>query len=256
MTHASSPSPGATLTTEVTPERWAQVAGPFGLASLRITQWLDDEARPVDGAPGLWRAEGSCAVGTLSDGGAPEWVLAPGETAEAGGRVLKAHQRDGVIALRVLDPMAESRTTLTGIERFVDAPGRWVVSGRFVPSPDGATRTVQSVDGTSRSASLDGTVEIELPGGERANLVVSRDEDGFSLVFADGIARDGGHRFRFLGIGPAVDGVITLDFSGAYLPPCSFSDHYLCPMPAASNRLETAITAGERRVLRAGPIRR
>ena len=50
---------------------------------------------------------------------------------------------------------------------------------------------------------------------------------------------------------PPVDGVVTIDFSGAYLPPCSFSDHYLCPMPAASNRLETAITAGERRVLRA-----
>ena len=254
MTHAPSPSTtsaDAALTAEVSPERWAQVAGPFGLASLRITQWLEDEARPVDGAPGLWRAEGGRALGTGLGGDAPDVSLAPGETAEVGGRILKGHERDGVIALRVLDPGIDSRATLSGIERFADAPGQWVVSGRFVPSPDGATRTVQSVDGTSRSASLDGTVEIELPGGERANLVVSAGDDGFSLVFADGIARDGGHRFRFLDIDPAVDGVMTIDFSGAYLPPCSFSDHYLCPMPAASNRLETAITAGERRVLRA-----
>lgn len=244
MTHASA-NPIA-LTTEISPERWEQVAGPRGLASLRVTQWLGDEAQPVDGAPGLWRAEGLRAVSDALPGVA----LGFGETVEVDGRTLKGHVRDGVVALRVLDPEVSSRTKLEGIERFDTPAGAWVVSGRFVPAEGGATHTVQSVDGTSRSASLDGVVEVELPGGERVNFVVAIEDDGFFLVFADGISRDGGYRFRFLDAGPAVDGVVTFDFSGAYLPPCSFSDFYLCPMPSASNRISTAITAGERRVLR------
>lgn len=239
------------LTKQSTSARWEQVAGPHGLASLRTTQWLGEDPAPVDGAPGVWRAAEGKAEGLESADSAERWSLAPGATVELNGRIVKGHQRDGVVALRVLDPETASRTTLTAIERFVAEPGSWAVTGAFVPAPAGATRTVESVDGTSRPASLDGTVEIELPGGERANLVVSRDDDGFFLVFADGIARDGGHRFRFLDIDPAVDGVVTLDFDRAYLPPCAFSDHYLCPMPSASNRLDTAILAGERRVVRA-----
>lgn len=245
------------LTSDVTPERWAQVAGPHGLASLRTTQWLGSDAREVDGAPGTWRSVAGRAVGSGGSIRPKDISLAPGEvmqlecTNPGAARLLRAHQRDGVIALRVNDPKASSRQTLTGIERFASTARTWIATGTFVPAENGATRTVQSVDGTSRPATLDGTVEIQLPGGEKAKLEVSQDEDGFSLVFADGTAQDGGYRFRFLEIEPAVDEVVTLDFARAYLPPCAFSDHYLCPMPASSNRVATSIEAGERRVLRA-----
>ena len=47
---------------------------------------------------------------------------------------------------------------------------------------------------------------------------------------------------------PAPDeaGRTAIDFNRAYLPPCAFSDQFVCPLPAPGNRLPVRIAAGER----------
>ena len=45
------------------------------------------------------------------------------------------------------------------------------------------------------------------------------------------------------------DGHVVVDFNRAYLPPCAFSDFYVCPLPPAGNRLDRPIRAGEKKVL-------
>jgi uncharacterized protein (DUF1684 family) len=42
----------------------------------------------------------------------------------------------------------------------------------------------------------------------------------------------------------------VLDLNRAYLPPCAFADHYICPFPPPGNILAFAVPVGEKRVLK------
>jgi uncharacterized protein (DUF1684 family) len=153
-------------------------------------------------------------------------------------------ERDGVYALRVLDPEAPTRTSLAGISAF--APDvAWIRPARFVPSPDVTVET-ESIDGHVTTETPVGRVEFEL-GDEAGSLTVTGGPNGLWAVFSDGTSGDESYRFRFISMpAPTADGHVLVDFNRAYLPPCAFSDHYVCPLPAPNNRLRTRITAGER----------
>lgn len=230
--------------------RWEAVSAPHGIASLRHTHWLDQTPRAFEGAPGRWSADAGEVRGT----GLPERgdvALAPFETVHEGRLLLRAFFRDGAFALRVYDPEAPGRLSLTGIETFPESEGAWRFAGRFVPASDGEQITVRSVDGHERTVAATGTVAFEIE-GTPVELSVSGDDTGFEAVIADATAQDGAYRFRFLPIDlPDADGAVTVDFARAYLPPCAFSDQYVCPLPPAQNRFAFAIPAGERRALHA-----
>ena len=68
------------------------------------------------------------------------------------------------------------------------------------------------------------------------------------LVFAD---RTNGHGSygagRFLDAPmPDADGKVVLDFNQSRNPPCAFTAFATCPLPPPENRLDVAITAGEK----------
>ena len=52
---------------------------------------------------------------------------------------------------------------------------------------------------------------------------------------------------------PAADGTVEVDFNRAYNPPCVFTDYATCPLPPPENRLDLAVTAGEKKYVRPGP---
>jgi uncharacterized protein (DUF1684 family) len=45
---------------------------------------------------------------------------------------------------------------------------------------------------------------------------------------------------------PDAQGHVTLDFNQARNPPCAFTAFATCPLPPPENRLDLAITAGEK----------
>ena len=51
---------------------------------------------------------------------------------------------------------------------------------------------------------------------------------------------------RYLDIQPTGTGYYTIDFNRAYNPYCAYNASYECPYPPPSNRLDVAITAGEK----------
>lgn len=227
--------------------RWRAVASEHGIASLRHTHWLDEEFRAYDDAPGVWAGRGGRIVGRRLSQDEPdaELTLAPGEEAAFGRLLLRALDRDGAPALRVLDPDAPTRVRLRGIHSFA-RDDAWVLRGAFVPAPDGETRVVRSVDGYEREQPAVGTVAVTI-GGAPVALTVSGGAKGLSAVFADGTSGADAYRFRFLPIDPPdADGAVEIDFNRAYLPPCAFSDEYVCPLPPAGNRLAVRVEAGER----------
>ncbi len=225
--------------------RWQTVSAPHGTASLAHTHWLDETPQSYAGVPGNWWTEGGQVHSDL-DGGL---ALPPFAELRHGDLLLRAFARDDDRALRVFDPQNPARVALRGIESF-PSDASWRVSGTFVPAPAGSSRTVVSADGHERAVPATGSVTLTVA-GEEISLVVAGDANGLDAVISDATAATGAYRFRFLPIdAPAADGSVTVDFSRAFLPPCAFSDQYVCPLPPPENRLSFAVEAGERRALR------
>lgn len=233
-------------------ERWDLVHAPHGIASLRETHWLDAEPQGYDGVPGRWWAadglvHGADVPGSSDAAGVVQ--LEPFTDITVGDVKLRAFARDGALALRVYDPNNPARRDLKAIESF-DQDDAWALPGRFVPAAAGEERLVRSVDGHESTHTAVGTAVVTVAGREY-HLVVAGDEGWRSAVIADETAADGAYPFRFLPIAePRSDGAVTVDFNRAYLPPCAFSDQYVCPLPPPENRIAAAVTAGERRAVR------
>jgi uncharacterized protein (DUF1684 family) len=235
----------------VSAARWRAVSSAHGVAALRHTHWLDPEPREYAHAPGRWRVEGGRVVGIdlqAADPSAPvdEVALAPGEHLDVGRLRLKAMSREGALALRVFDPETPGRTRLRGILSFPHDEG-WVLRGRFQPAPEGEITVIKSVDGYERQEPAVGTIALDVAGAPVQLTVTGDPSEGLSAVIADATGGVDAYRFRFLEIEPpAADGSVTVDFNAAYLPPCAFSDEYVCPLPPANNRLSVRVEAGER----------
>ena len=233
--------------------RWREISAPHGIAALADTVWLDEQEQRVDGVAGLWRADRDTVVGTgLSESGytgvsgapvADSVVLRPGDTLRAGDALLRTFVREGFPALRRIDPHAFRHTSLRSIATYRPDPA-WVVEARFIPRDE--PLAVEQVDGHRTLQSGAGTLEFTL-GGQTRRLTATAGVDELAIVFSDATSGSETYRFRFLRPSlPDGAGVTTLDFNRAFLPPCSFSDYYVCPIPSPENRLDIAVTVGER----------
>ncbi len=240
-------------------------ASPLGLAALAATHWLAGAPAGYDGVPGLWHAAPEGIVGTgheldgltLLQGGRPigaisgdSVTLNVGQDIEWGDKRLRYFERDGALALRLLDPDAPTRTVLRGIDTFEPDPS-FVVEGRFRPSGPGSSVEFTTIDGHRSEGDTAGTIDLDLPSGP-TSMTVTFERGGLHAIFADETSGTETYRFRFIDIASAADdGRVVVDFNRAYLPPCAFSDFYVCPLPPPGNRLAAPIRAGEKKIIRA-----
>ena len=67
-----------------------------------------------------------------------------------------------------------------------------------------------------------------------------------AAIGADTVPLDGAGRYLDVAR-PGPDGKAVIDFNRAYNPPCAFTQFATCPLPPNENRLDLAITAGEKR---------
>ncbi|MFE4514355.1 DUF1684 domain-containing protein [Kitasatospora sp. NPDC056783] len=246
--------------------RAASVSAPHGPLSLTGTHWLEPEPAGIPGLPGLWwadaegvRLRAAAADGITVDGAAApvdgEVLLRPDTdpaagTATLGDALLVPIEREGELALRVLDPAAPRRTAFAGISAYPYAP-EWAVPAVFTPFADGDVRSVvvPNADGKERPLAITGQIAFTVA-GEHRTLTVSRSGKRLSGVIADATSGVDTYRFRFITLpAPDAEGRTVLDLNRAYLPPCAFSDHFICPFPPPGNRLDFAVEAGERQVL-------
>jgi len=252
---AAAPTVAAPADPAVAWSRWhegrlSQVGGPFGQAGLRRTAWLTGRPATVDGAPGRWHAADGVVVGQ-DLGPAPAVKLKPGEHWDSGDLRLTAYRRDGQLALRVFT--AANRLQDLAAHPFDPA---WAVPATFVPDAATPAVTITSFDGYEAPAHVLGRFHFTLD-GRPLSLTVTGPADpaapprlpaAAALTFSDPTNAAAGIGFRFLAIDfpPPATTTTTIDFNRAFLPPCAFSDQYLCPLPLAANRLPVAIPAGER----------
>jgi uncharacterized protein (DUF1684 family) len=249
--------------------------GPLALVS---TTRIDRECE-IDGVPGLWAplAEGVSGVqvtarlsdGILVDGEAVDSsidvvgsdAIAPSTLAfGAGGAVTGTvfPSVDGGYIVRVWDSANDRAESFDRISAY-DYDPAWVVTGTFTATDPGRVVGIQhTADGDrTHDQLLPGDIDVVIS-GKSLRLVAFVDDPAeawhptsrLKLVFQDFTTGDTTYDVgRFLEVRPDADGSVVLDFNRAYIPPCAFSDFFNCPMPPAENRLQLAVTAGEKRVL-------
>lgn len=245
--------------------REKRLRGSHGTLALTGTHWLDEEPAPiVEGEPVLWSSgpDGKTVVLTAK---AEHGIVFRGEpvdgtvtlqvdTAENPDTLsvpeydikLVLIEREGNAALRVYDPNSPALAAFDGIDAFDYDPG-WAVPATFTPYDGPRVEKVLNADGAVRGLGLDGTLSFELEDGAHTLQAALTDGGGLWIVFADPTTAESTPFFRFLDTA-APDpetGRVTLDFNRAYLPPCSFTDHYVCPVPPPGNKLEQPVRAGE-----------
>ena len=157
-------------------------------------------------------------------------------------------ERAGNRALRVKHADAPTRRNFAPIDYW--PPNRdWRVSATFVPHPAGTTLPIMSIIGTTENTPNPGALEFQRDGKTFRIEALDQGGDTLMLIIAD---RTSGHETygagRYLDVPrPGADGKVVIDFNRAYNPPCAFTQFATCPLPPNQNRLDLAITAGEKR---------
>lgn len=156
--------------------------------------------------------------------------------------------RDGRRALRVKHADAETRTQFAGLDYWPADPS-WKIRGKFVSNPPGKTIPVADIIGSISDEPSPGAVEFERDGKTWRIDALDEGDGRLFLVFADrtnGHGSYGAGRFLYADA-PDAAGNVVVDFNQAYNPPCAFTSFATCPLPPPDNRLDLAITAGEKK---------
>lgn len=197
-----------------------------------------DVALTLDGAP----LAGPTVLRTDADEAGPARLAF-----DDGKGVATVIERAGRHALRVKHADASTRTTFAGLD-YWPADASWKVDARFIPHPAGKTIQIANIIGTLDDVPNPGVLEFERDG--RTHRIEALDEggDGLFLIIAD---RTSGH--GSYGAGRYIDAPkpdararVAIDFNQAYNPPCAFTAFATCPLPPPGNRLDLAVTAGEK----------
>lgn len=150
-------------------------------------------------------------------------------------------------ALRVRHQEAPARTAFAGLDYWNADPG-WRIEGRFVPHVPARTLEIATITGGVEAMPNPGAVEFEREGRSFRLEAIGGGDGGLFLIMADRTSGQGSYGAgRYLDApAPDDEGRVVLDFNRAYNPPCAFTDYATCPLPPLENRLDLAITAGEK----------
>lgn len=162
-------------------------------------------------------------------------------------------KRGDKYALRVRDAMSPTRTGFAGIPYF-DIDPAFRVKAKFTPHPPGQKIDIVNILSMVEPMDNPGTVTFEKDGKSFTMEAVDEGDHRLFLIYAD---RTSGHesyaaaRFLYAEY-PGPDGTTIVDFNKGYNPPCAFTSYSTCPMPPLQNRLDIAITAGEKKPRKPG----
>ena len=157
-------------------------------------------------------------------------------------------KRDDLYGIRLRDFENPRIDQLKEIPSF-PVEKRWIKKAKFEAFHDPDSIEVATMVG--------GTETYEVPGkiifrhkGKKYELFPFRSGKGFFIILGDktsAIETYAAGRYMYTDA-PDENNELILDFNKAYNPPCAFSPFATCPLPPPENRLDLAITAGEKAV--------
>jgi uncharacterized protein len=261
----------STYTHEIEQWRAARVArltAPDGWLSLIGLEWLHEGANRVGSAADndivlkagpahlgtvTLAADGTVRIELAKDSGATIDGKPVAEAALVDDASFYVIDRDNRRALRVKDADAEARRDFVGIDYFPIDPS-WRIEADWVPFDPPQDLQMGSVIGTIDTVKVPGKAVFHRD-GHSFELLPYQEEPGGELFFVladrtSGKETYGAARFLYAALpvgGLDKPGKLILDFNKAYNPPCAFTPFATCPLAPPENRLDIAVTAGEKK---------
>lgn len=169
-------------------------------------------------------------------------------------------RRDRLIASHPQSPLPAGRRSPGWHTPFFAHDPAWRVTATLIPAADPAAYDIpHSAEGTTRFVEV-GEVAFTLAGARRSLtlLWLKSYGGGLFLPFRDATNSQqtyGGGRYlldtvKGADLGTDRKGRLVVDFNYAYHPSCAWTDRWSCPLAPPANRLEVAVTAGERSPVR------
>lgn len=161
--------------------------------------------------------------------------------------VLSLIHRGDRYALRVKHADAPSRTGFAGLNYWPIDPS-WRIQARYVPNNVGKTIPIVDIVGISSEQPNAGAIEFERDGKTYRLEAIGEPGRPMFVVFADRTSGHGSYSAgRFLDLeAPDASGHVVVDFNRAINPPCAFTPFATCPLPPPENRIDLAVSAGEK----------
>jgi len=168
---------------------------------------------------------------------------------ELGALRMHVIKRGARLGIRVKDLNSEAVRKYAG-PVFFPLDMTYRVTATFVPSDGKRSVDVPNVLGDVTPTPISGEVHFNINGQDLTLTALGGDPaKGLSFVISDLSSKTdtypGG---RFLDTESVTDGTVVLDFNRAYSPPCAVTPYATCPLAQKENRLQVAITAGEKYV--------
>ncbi|WP_430389135.1 DUF1684 domain-containing protein [Dyella sp. 20L07] len=258
-------------------KRLASLTAPGGWLSLIGLEWLKDGANRVGSAADndivLKAGPAHLGVVTLAKDGSLHIVLDKDSGATVDGKAVHEAtllddanageagpstvafgsasffviDRDGRKALRVKDANAETRTHFLGLDYYPIDP-TWRIVADWVPFDPPHELEIGSVLGTINKEKVPGKAVFQRDGHTYELMPIQEEPDSLFFVIADRTSgRETYGAARFLYADLPKDGKVVLDFNRAYNPPCAFTPYATCPLAPPENRMDLAVTAGEKK---------
>ncbi|CAD0332012.1 DUF1684 domain-containing protein [Xanthomonas sp. WHRI 8391] len=256
--------------------RLAELRAPDGWTSLVGLHWLSLKAHYIGSSAdsGIKLAVGPPKMGMVSSEGNTVWFVPErGAALTVDGKPLtgriRFHSDDdpqptlihfddgkGVLslihrgdrnALRVKHADAASRTGFAGLDYWPVDPS-WRITARYVPNDVGKTIPIVDIVGISSEQPTAGALEFERDGKPYRLETIGEPGRPMFVVFADRTSGHGSYpagRFLDLDVADA-SGHVVIDFNRAYTPPCAFTPFATCLLPPPENRIDLAVSAGEK----------
>lgn len=158
-------------------------------------------------------------------------------------------QRQDLFAIRLYNKDNEKADNFTGFPRY-ETDESWRLNARFIPNPEGTTIQILNVLDQLEPIESPGILEFEVDGDRHTIDALSSADKRLFLIVGDETNRSETYQAgRYMYIDPPEKGsdYTTIDFNKIYNPPCAYNSYTTCQLPPPQNRLELAITAGEKR---------
>ena len=156
--------------------------------------------------------------------------------------------RAGNLGLRIKHADALTRTQFKGLDYWPPQLD-WRITAKFIPHPAGTTLDVVDIAGMTETLPNPGALEFQRDGRTFQLETLDEGDETLSVIFADNTSGSEsyaqGRRLDVLR--PDSSGQVVLDFNRAYNPPAAFTLFSTCVLPPKQNRIDLAVTAGEKR---------
>ncbi len=156
--------------------------------------------------------------------------------------------RDDITAIRLYNKENAQADAFTGFPSYEVDP-QWNRKARYIPNPEGTTIPIINVLGQQENAASPGRVEFSV-NGMLYTLDALEGNERMFIILGDLTNRDETYqagRYMYIDYPEEGSHYTEIDFNKAYNPPCAYNLYTTCQLPPIQNRLDVAITAGEKR---------